>query len=91
MSLWNNDRTSGEPFETGNIWLSLNEMTRPSVLMNIASRLWIESLEKGESYAEERINEFVDEYRNVKEALGRLLPKQTKSTSNCSCLPSEFE
>lgn len=70
------DRNTGEPCETKSIWLSLNEMTRLSILMNIASRFWVERLNKGESYSEERIEEFVSEYQEIKKALKRLLPEE---------------
>jgi|SRR3990170_5420966 len=70
------DRDTKEHCKTENIWLSLNEMTRLSVLMSIASRFWVERLDKGESDSEERIKEFVDEYQKIKEALKRLLPKE---------------
>jgi hypothetical protein len=70
------DRNTKKPCETESIWLSLNEMTRLGILMNIASRFWVERLDKGESYSKERIEEFVSEYQEIKEALERLLPKE---------------
>jgi hypothetical protein len=70
------DRETKEPCETEDIWLSLNEMTRLSVLMNIASQFWLERLEKGETYSEERIKEFREEYKKIKESLNRILPKE---------------
>jgi len=79
------DQTSGEPRETRDIWLSLNEMARLGILMNIASRFWIERLDKGKPQSEVRINEFIDEYKNIKEALGKLLPKETKNFSSSFC------
>lgn len=68
------DRNTGEPCETEDIWLSLNEMTRLSVLMNIASRFWIETFEKDDPYSEERIKEFQEEYNRIKESLDNILP-----------------
>jgi len=76
MRMESKDRTSGEPCETGNIWLSLNEMTRLSILMNIASRFWFKRLEKGKPYSEERIGVFLDEYKKIKDSLEKLLPKE---------------
>ena len=70
------DRNTKKHCETEDIWLSLNEMTRLSVLMNIASRFWIETLEKGKPYSEERIGEFREEYNKIKESLDRILPEK---------------
>jgi hypothetical protein len=44
--------------------------------MNIASRFWIETLEKGKPYSEERISEFREEYNKIKESLDRILPEK---------------
>lgn len=74
------DRDSREPCKTESIWLTLNEMTRLGVLMNIASRFWVEKFYKGEPYSEERISDFVTEYNEIKTALKRLLPKEQKCT-----------
>lgn len=63
------------PCSTESIWLSLTEMTRLSVLMSIASRFWVERLNKSEAYTEERIKEFQDQYKEIKKALERLLPE----------------
>jgi hypothetical protein len=68
------DRDTKEPCKTEDIWLSLNEMTRLSVLMNIASQFWIERLEKGEQYSEERVKKFQSEYKKIKESLNIILP-----------------
>jgi hypothetical protein len=70
------DRKSGEPFETEDIWLSLNEMTKLSILMNIASQFWLERLEKGRTHSEKRIKEFQEEYQKIKESLDKILPKE---------------
>lgn len=64
-----------KPCKTEKIWLSLSEMTRLGVLMTIASRFWVERLNKGEEYTEERIKEFQNEYKEIKEAMERLLPE----------------
>jgi hypothetical protein len=69
------DVNTKEVCKTEKIWLTLSEMTRLSVLMTIASRFWVERLNKGEGYTEERIKEFQDEYKEIKEAMERLLPK----------------
>ena len=69
------DITTKETCKTEKIWLSLSEITRLSVLMTIASRFWVERLNKGEEYTEERIKDFQSEYKQIKEAIDRLLPK----------------
>jgi len=69
------DKKTKKPCKTEHIWLSLNDMTRLSILMNIASRFWTDRYEKGERYSEERIADFVNEYQIIKESLGTLLPK----------------
>jgi hypothetical protein len=61
--------------KTERIWLSLNELTRLSILSNIASQFWIETLEKNEPYSERRIKEFQEEYENIK-SLEIILPKK---------------
>ena len=66
------DRKSGKPCKTESIWLSLDDMTRLSVLMNIASRFWVKRYDKNEPDSEEKINSFVDEYRTIKKSLKRL-------------------
>jgi hypothetical protein len=69
------DGDTEEPCKTQDIWLSLNDMTRLSVLMNIASRFWTDRYEKGEPYSEKRITDFLKEYGTIKKSLKRLLPK----------------
>jgi hypothetical protein len=51
-------------------------MTRLSILMNIASQFCIKRLEKGEDYSEERIREFQEEYKRIKESLNKILPRE---------------
>ena len=58
------------------VYGSLNDMTRLGVLMNVASRFWVDRYDKGEPYSEERISDFVTEYRKIKKSPKRLLPKQ---------------
>ncbi len=70
------DRNSKEPCKTESIWLSLNDMTRLSVLMNVASRFWVNRYDKGRPCSEERITDFVSEYRKIKKSLKKLLPIQ---------------
>lgn len=81
MRMESKDRNSGEPCKTRSIWLSLNEMTRLSILMIIASRFWVERIDKGKPQSEERINEFIDEYKNIKKALENLLPTERKTST----------
>jgi hypothetical protein len=69
------DRDTGKPCKTERMWLTLNDMTRLSILMNIASRFWTNKYEKGEPYTEEKILEFVNEYSDIKKSLMKLLPK----------------
>lgn len=69
------DINTRKPCKTQTIWLSLSEMTRLSVLMTIASRFWMERLNKGEEYTKERVKEFQNEYKQIKRALERLLPE----------------
>ena len=63
------DKNTGEPCKTESIWLSLDDMTRLSVLMNIASRFWVKRYNKDEADSEEKIMEFVNEYREIKKSL----------------------
>ena len=54
------------------IWLSLNEMTKLSVLMTVASRFWLERLEKGTEYARERIETFIAAWKQMRDAIDDL-------------------
>jgi hypothetical protein len=69
------DLDTMKPCKTQTFWLSLSEMTRLSVLMSIASRFWMERLDKREEYTKERVRDFQNEYTQIKEALERLLPE----------------
>lgn len=66
------DKETNEQSKVKSIWLSLNEMAKLSVLMTIASRFWLERLEKGSRYSQKRIEAFIDSWSQVKDALDDL-------------------
>jgi hypothetical protein len=56
------------------IWLSLNEMTKLSVLMTLASRFWLERLDKDTEYAQERVTDFIRAWKKMRNAIDDVLP-----------------
>jgi len=54
------------------IWLTLGEMLKLSVLMTMASKFWLERLEKRSKYSEERIEAFRKAWNQVGEAINDL-------------------
>ena len=57
------------------IYLTLNEMVKLSVLMTIASKFWVERLEKRSPQSQDRIKTFVDTWTQVSGAMDELLEK----------------
>lgn len=55
------------------IWLSLNEMGKLSVLMTVASRFWEERLDKGSKRSTKRINAFIKAWTQMSKSLDGLL------------------
>ena len=66
------DKETNKKSKVESIWLSLNEMAKLSVLMTIASRFWLERLEKGSGHSQKRITAFVDAWNQVKDAMDNL-------------------
>lgn len=66
------DKETNKEIKVKSIWLSLNEMAKLSVLMTIASRFWLERLEKGSKHSQKRIKAFVDSWDQTKDALDNL-------------------
>jgi len=63
-----NLKTKVEP-----IWLSLNEMVKLSVLMTLASRFWLERLDKRSRRGKERMETFIDAWNEMSTAMDYLL------------------
>jgi len=55
------------------IWLSLNEMVKLGVLMNVASRFWLEQLDKESKRGRKKIDAFIDAWRQISRAVDDLL------------------
>jgi len=55
------------------IWLSLNEMMKLSVLMTVASRFWLERLDKRTRRSRSRIQAFIDAWKQISKAVDDLL------------------
>jgi len=67
------EKETGKKSKPQQIWLSLNEMGKLSMLMIVASRFWEERLEKGSSYSRKRIKAFVKVWNEVSDSLESLL------------------
>jgi len=67
------EKETGEKCKPEQIWLSLNEMGKLSILMIIASRFWEERLEKGSKYSQKRIKKFIEAWTQTKDSLDGLL------------------
>lgn len=66
------DKETNKESKVEPIWLSLNEMAKLSVLMTIASRFWLERLEKTSWQSKKRIKAFINAWAQVKEAMDTL-------------------
>ena len=66
------DKETNKKSKVKPIWLSLNEMAKLSVLMTIASRFWLERLEKASGHSQKRIKAFVNAWDQMKEAMDNL-------------------
>jgi len=66
------DKETNKKSKVEPIWLSLNEMAKLSVLMTIASRFWIERLEKTSWQSQKRIEAFINAWGHVKDAMDSL-------------------
>jgi hypothetical protein len=67
------EKETNERCKTKQIWLSLNEMGKLSMLMIIASRFWAERLEKGSWQSQKRIKAFVDAWNQIRDSCDDLL------------------
>src|SRR5437899_508802 len=56
------------------MWLSLSELTRLSMLMSLSTRFWFETLEKRRSSTSRRVREFQRAWNTVQNAIVDLLP-----------------
>ena len=66
------DKETNKKSKVEPIWLSLNEMAKLSVLMTIASRFWLERLEKASWQSRKRVKAFVNAWGQVKDAMDTL-------------------
>ena len=57
------------------IWLSLNEMGKLSMLMTVALRFWEERLDKGSKQSRKRVNEFIKVWNQISASFDTLLEK----------------
>lgn len=69
------DKEKNKTTKVRPIWLSLNEMVKLSVLMTIASRFWLERLDKGTRCGRKRIETFIDAWDQISRAVDDLLEK----------------
>lgn len=63
------DKRTGKISKAKDIWLSLTEMQKLSMLMFVASRFWEEKLAKGSKYSQKRISKFIDVWQCIEEAV----------------------
>jgi len=67
------DKETNKKSKVKPIWLSLNEMLKLSVLMTIASRFWLERLEKNSWNRRKKIKKFIDTWTRMRDAMDELL------------------
>ena len=66
------EKHTGKKQKPEPIWLSLGEMMKLSMMMNMASQFWLERLEKDSNYTKIRIETFRKSWKQVSRAMDDL-------------------